>query len=167
MSISFDVQIDKWKVFTLLFWPIPIFAQLITMFGRNLYSIFPSYDFYTHLTWNMGFYIAVLALVKFRSRYDSWKYWFPFQLGLMVAFELFELYISANNIVIVIGSLVWIIKATVENSIYDVAVGIIAFPITAFLYDAIMGKQTCCGNPVDKRAALCPHWRVFHDHTPI
>jgi hypothetical protein len=81
----------------------------------------------------------------------------------MIAFELFELYVSGHNIVIVIGSLVWIIKATVENSIYDVAVGIIAFPITAFLYDAIMGKQTCCGNPVGK----CLRWKVFHEHTPV
>ena len=140
--ISFDTQIDKWKVFTLLFWPIPIFAQLITVIGPNLYSIFPSYDFYTHLTWNMGFFMVTLAFIKFPSKYDYWRYWFPFQIGLMIIFEIFELYVSANNIVFTIGFLTWIIKATVENSIYDVAVGIVAFPVVGFLHEMVTGQPS-------------------------
>jgi len=132
--ITFDTTVDRWKILTLLFWPIPIILQLITIIGPNLYTIFPSYDFYTHLLFNMVIFMSVLAFIKFPQRYDCWRYWFPIQIGLMIIFEVFELYVTANNIVFVLGPISWVIKATVENSIYDVAVGFVSLPIVGFLW---------------------------------
>jgi len=132
-----SLQKNSWLGFTFIIWMIAIPLQLITLFGINYYTKFPSYDFYTHWFWNGAIFASILLLIKFPKRYDYWRYWFPLQVGIMVAFELFELYVSKNNITFHIQMIYWVIKATVENSIYDVAVGIVSMPAIAFFYEMI------------------------------
>jgi len=130
--------INLWNKVTVVLVLSFIFVQISAQYGIftdgiNVYTLYVTFDTYPHILGNAALFAVILSLVTFPKKYDKWRYWVPFQFAIMVIWELIELIIT------------WFallppsqMYANVENSIFDVVIGVLTLFMVDFFYEIVM-----------------------------
>lgn len=133
--IQLDLEVNSWTWVTccLIFFAInaQIAAQLgVFTRGINSYTAIQTLDVYLHILWNAMIFSVVLEFVKFRTKWDLWILWFPFQILIATVYEFIELIIT------------WfvllppeVMVAALENSLLDIVIAVLTLFTINFIYE--------------------------------
>lgn len=135
LPIQLDKEVNSWTWVTFCLIIIAINAQIMAQLGVftggiNSYTAIQTLDVYLHILWNAMIFAVVLEFVKFRTKWDLWILWFPFQILIATVYELIELIITW--FVLLPPS---VMVATLENSLLDIVIAVLTLFTINFIYE--------------------------------